>query len=207
MTDKIFIYYRVSTKKQADAGTIQNQKRAVQSFLKDKDVTVMDTFIDEALSGANTDRPGYQAMIARLDEVDGIAVYDLDRLSRNYEDAAMLCFKLQSIGKRLYLARTNIIEDWSKEHNILVQQIVAWGADQERKRIKQRQKDGIERYKLHHGGAWGKPVKKVNWREYDYYASLKIGKRKIAKMMGMHVTTLYARLKDRNITATNTNSS
>jgi site-specific DNA recombinase len=196
MTDKVFVYYRVSTRKQADAGTIENQKRAMEKFLKDKDVVVVDTFTDEAFSGATTDRPAYQAMLSRLDEVDGIATYDIDRLSRDYQDAAMLCFRLQNSGKKIYLARSGLVEDWSREHNILMQQIMAFGADQERKRIKQRQKEGISRYKAKHG-RWGKQTKKVDWKEYDYYVSLKIGKRKIAAMMGMHVSTLYERLKER----------
>lgn len=46
MTDKIFAYYRVSVKKQADSGTLENQKAAIERFFEGRDIKVVDTFID-----------------------------------------------------------------------------------------------------------------------------------------------------------------
>jgi DNA invertase Pin-like site-specific DNA recombinase len=86
MPENIFVYYRVSTEKQNEAGTRETQELAVRRFLKDKDVKVVQEFYD-VMTGSSRDRPAYQEMLSRLDEVGCIAVFDIYKLSRDYEEA------------------------------------------------------------------------------------------------------------------------
>jgi DNA invertase Pin-like site-specific DNA recombinase len=136
-------------------------------------------------------------MLSRLDEVQGIAVYDVDRLSRDYEDAVTLTFRLQRAGIKLYLARESIVETWDNNTSILIQHIKAWGADDERKKIKARQKEGIERFKAEHG-TWGRGAKEIDWKEYDHYVKMGLPKTSIAKLLKVGRKTLYEKLKERS---------
>lgn len=195
MTDKLFAYYRVSTKDQADKGTEENQEQSINDFLTGKDVNVVCTFFDP-LSGADNDRPQYKEMMSRLHEVAGICVYDPDRLSRDFETGLKFMFDLKHQGKKLYVSRTGTITDFSKDEDQLIHAIKAWVSEQERKKIKARQADGIKRY-IAKEKRWGPRRKEVNWKHYDEYRGYGISHASIAKMMDMSPATLWRRIKSR----------
>jgi DNA invertase Pin-like site-specific DNA recombinase len=196
MPDRIFVYYRVSTEKQNEAGTRETQELAVRRFLKDKDVEIVQEFYD-VMTGSTRYRPQYQEMLSLLDEVQGIAVYDIDRLSGDYEEAVGLTFRLQKAGVKLYLAREQRIEMWDGSTNILVMNIKTWGAAEERTKIKARQRDAIQRYKAVHDGHWGRALKKIDWQKYDHHVKLGVSKSSIAKILGVSRKTLNTKIKER----------
>ena len=85
----IGIYYRVSTDRQ----DLESQKHAVEAWLEalapEKRPKKTLIFSDEGLSGTDSTRPGYRALLeaAFAQKIDTIVVYRLDRLSRNASEA------------------------------------------------------------------------------------------------------------------------
>ena len=85
------IYARYSTDLQS-AASIQDQARLCSRVCADNGWEVVDTFADEAMSGATHLRPGFQAMqqAAMNGAFDIIVAEALDRLSRDQEHIAAL---------------------------------------------------------------------------------------------------------------------
>lgn len=98
MADTLAAYYRASLEDYNRAHglsdqsqTISNQRKVVTEFLhSSKELSrfrVLE-FIDDGLTGTNTDRPQFQAMIkaAQQGQISCIVVKDLSRFGRNYLD-------------------------------------------------------------------------------------------------------------------------
>ena len=86
--DKITaLYCRLSQEDSLDgeSNSIQNQRRILESFARDKKLPNPVFFIDDGYSGTDFDRPGFQEMLDEI-EADHVAVVltkDLSRLGRN----------------------------------------------------------------------------------------------------------------------------
>jgi len=130
-----------------DKNTYENQTRAIKKFMKGKDLEVISEFQDLGLSGASRDRPSFKEMFSRLDEVDGICVYDDDRLARDFDMSICSMLMLKKLKKKLYIARKGKVVDFNKpREEPLIHLISGWVAEQEREKIKQRQVEGMKRY-------------------------------------------------------------
>ncbi|MBR0194789.1 MAG: recombinase family protein [Oscillospiraceae bacterium] len=87
-TDKITaLYCRLSNEDSLDgeSNSISNQRRILESFVRDKKLPNPVFFIDDGYSGTDFDRPGFQEMLNEI-EADHVAVVltkDLSRLGRN----------------------------------------------------------------------------------------------------------------------------
>ena len=129
-------YARVSSKEQ----NLDRQLEALQSVSK--------VFSDKA-SGQSTERPQLQAMLDYLREGDIVIVTELDRLGRNNKDLTEIMNAIQQKGATLEvlnLPSMNGIEDENLRRliNNLVVELYKYQAESERKRIKERQAQGIE---------------------------------------------------------------
>lgn len=129
-------YARVSSKEQ----NLDRQLEALQSVSK--------VFSDKA-SGQSTERPQLQAMMDYLREGDIVIVTELDRLGRNNKDLTEIMNAIQQKGATLEvlnLPSMNGIEDENLRRliNNLVVELYKYQAESERKRIKERQAQGIE---------------------------------------------------------------
>lgn len=82
---RLIAYARVST---GDQQTIEAQVDKTCAFAGLHDHEIVNTFKDEGVSGKNTDRPGLQAVLEALktQDVDGVIITKLDRLSRSVRD-------------------------------------------------------------------------------------------------------------------------
>lgn len=78
---KVFIYCRVSTKKQQDAGNLQRQKERLIGYCYDQGYKVIDVF-QEVASGINENRKELGKMMSRLNEAEKIIIEYPDRLAR-----------------------------------------------------------------------------------------------------------------------------
>ncbi|HME50766.1 MAG TPA: recombinase family protein [Candidatus Lokiarchaeia archaeon] len=65
-------YVRVSTTDQEDKGTYENQEHAISDYAKYHDLTIVQWFEDLAISGNDTDRPGLNEMLNKLDNVKNV---------------------------------------------------------------------------------------------------------------------------------------
>ena len=129
-------YARVSSKEQ----NLYRQLEALQSVSK--------VFSDKA-SGQSTERPQLQSMLDYLREGDIVIVTELDRLGRNNKDLTEIMNAIQQKGATLEvlnLPSMNGIEDKNliRLINNLVVELYKYQAESERKRIKERQAQGIE---------------------------------------------------------------
>lgn len=205
--EKLFIYYRVSTKLQ----NLKMQKRSISLFLSAKgdQYEVIDTFADDGISGATDNRPAYQRMKKRLTEIDGILVYNWDRMSRDEELANNLMYELREKNIFILESDTGQRLDFNQAFNRLITFIKSMEAERERLRHKQRTKDGIEAFRKKKGywGAskhksYGKTTdgKKISesrfWFLYELYRKAKVKKSAIARILGISRPTLYKRLKE-----------
>lgn len=129
-------YARVSSKEQ----NLDRQLEALQSVSK--------VFSDKA-SGQSVERLQIQAMLDYLREGDIVIVTELDRLGRNNKDLTEIMNAIQQKGATLEvlnLPSMNGIEDENLRQliNNLVVELYKYQAESERKRIKERQAQGIE---------------------------------------------------------------
>ena len=83
------IYARYSSDLQSDA-SIEDQVEVCRRYAKQRGWTVIDTYEDRAISGASTDRPGFQAMMANIGhgKFDVVLAESLDRIGRRVADVA-----------------------------------------------------------------------------------------------------------------------
>ncbi|WP_347229940.1 recombinase family protein (plasmid) [Streptococcus thermophilus] len=129
-------YARVSSKEQ----NLDRQLEALQGVSK--------VFSDKA-SGQNAERPQLEAMLDYIREGDIVVVTELDRLGRNNKDLTDIMNVIQQKGatlEALNLPSMSGIEDENLRRliNNLVIELYKYQAEAERKRIKERQAQGIE---------------------------------------------------------------
>jgi len=151
----VFSYIRVSTADQEDKKTYENQDKAIMDYTNSHGLSIVKQFQDLAISGNDTERPGLNEMLADLDIVKDIIIYDQSRLSRNFEYSLKLMFRFQKLGVKIHLAYENRIMDYNDDTIQLITSIQSWAAAQERKMIRARQHAGIERY-IKNNGTWGR---------------------------------------------------
>ena len=60
---KAAAYARYSTSNQTE-NSIEYQLMRIREYCKESDITIVATYTDEAQSGTNTNRPGFQAMLS-----------------------------------------------------------------------------------------------------------------------------------------------
>jgi len=151
-----YAYIRVSTKEQH----LDRQIEAIKEYRPDE------VFADK-LSGKNFDRPEYHRLKSIIRRGDEIIVKELDRLGRN-KDAVkeeLKWFKDNGVIVRVLDIPTTMIElpgqEWIAEmvNNILIE-VIAAVAEQERKKIRKRQKEGIACAR-ERGVKFGRPEKDV----------------------------------------------
>ena len=84
---KAAAYARYSTDNQTE-NSIAYQMAAIQKYCKEHKITICACFADEAKSGTNEDRDGFQNMVAAANrkEFDAVVVYDISRGSRDVAD-------------------------------------------------------------------------------------------------------------------------
>ena len=199
-----YLYIRVSTKE-------QNEDR--QLALKDKyGLRNSDVFIDKA-TGKNFDRPAYQNLKEELQKGDTLIVMSLDRLGRNKEQALEELRELKQKGVRLIvddLPTTQIELDEKNQliiemiNNILIE-VYTTLAEEELKRTKIRQRQGIDsmpvndngkRYSKKTGREVGRPNKQKNLtteqeRYIKAWLSKSIKLSDCIKLSGLSRATLY----------------
>ena len=74
-----------------ESNSISNQKRILESYAKQSGFTNLQWYTDDGYSGANFQRPGFQAMLADIEagKVGTVIVKDMSRLGRNYLQVGM----------------------------------------------------------------------------------------------------------------------
>jgi site-specific DNA recombinase len=82
-------YIRVSTDMQAEKGTsLENQVDRIKEFAESRGFVLEDIYADAGFSGKNTNRPGFQDMMKRINKggVSALIVWHSTRFARNLRD-------------------------------------------------------------------------------------------------------------------------
>ena len=76
---------------QGESNSIMNQRRILETYCRDHNILNYRFFVDDGWSGANFDRPNFQAMLEGIDkgEIKTVITKDLSRLGRNYLQVGM----------------------------------------------------------------------------------------------------------------------
>ena len=108
----------------------------------------VDKLFTDKLSGANTKRPELQKMLAYIREGDIVMVTELDRLGRNNHDLTKIMNSIQNKGATLDVlnlpSMTGIADPNLRQlmTNLIIE-LYKYQAESERKRIIERQQQGI----------------------------------------------------------------
>ena len=108
----------------------------------------VDKLFTDKLSGANTNRPELQKMLAYIREGDIVMVTELDRLGRNNQDLTQIMNTIQNKGATLDVlnlpSMTGIADPNLRQlmTNLIIE-LYKYQAESERKRIIERQQQGI----------------------------------------------------------------
>lgn len=105
------IYARYSSDSQSEQ-SIDGQLRVCNEYAKSHDITIVNTYIDRAMTGTNDNRPDFQRMIkdSSRREWDYVLLYKLDRFSRNKYEMAIHKKILRDNGVRV-ISATEYIPD------------------------------------------------------------------------------------------------
>lgn len=92
----VVIYARYSSDKQTEQG-IEGQLRVCHEYAERHGYTVIEEYIDRAMSGTSDNRPEFQRMISdsAKKQFKYIIVWKLDRFARNRYDSAIYKNKLK----------------------------------------------------------------------------------------------------------------
>ena len=151
---RVAIYVRVSTQEQAKEGySVGEQTDRLRKFAEAHDWIIVNVYVDAGHSGANTDRPALQQMIADLKagKIDKVLVYKLDRLSRSQKDTLELIEDVFLPNNTDFESMTEKL-DTSTPQGRLFLGILAAFAQLEREMIKERMSMG--RYARIKEGKW-----------------------------------------------------
>ena len=115
---RALIYVRVSSSQQADTDydlegfSIPAQREACLRKAAAVGAQVVEEFVDRGESAKTANRPGLQALLARLEQNDitHVIVHKVDRLARNRADDVQIAMQIKSHGAQLVSATENIDE-------------------------------------------------------------------------------------------------
>jgi len=108
---KAIIYARYSSETQTE-NSIEGQLRECKEYADKHNITVVDTYIDRALSAKTDSRPEFQKMIrdSAKKQFDIVLIWKLDRFARNRLDSATYRAILKRNGVNVVSAKENISE-------------------------------------------------------------------------------------------------
>lgn len=187
----VYGYIRVSTRE-------QNADRQLLA-LRDAAIPGQNIFTDKQ-SGKDFNRPCYRQLVKKLKPGDLLYIKSIDRLGRNYEeiqrqwrvltkekgvDIVVLDMPLLDTRRGKDLVGTFLSD--------IVLQVLSFVAENERKNIRERQREGIEAAKLR-GVNFGRPLKPLpeNFEEAcERWRAGEITGKEAARLCGMPYTSFY----------------
>ena len=192
----IYGYIRVSTRE-------QHEDRQIIA-LREMAVPEANLFMDKQ-SGKDFERPQYRQMVQKLKKDDLLYIKSIDRLGRNYEEILEQWRFLTKEKKVDIVVLDMELLDTRRGKDLMgtflsdvVLQILSFVAENERKNIRERQKEGIEAAKVR-GVQFGRPKRDLPDNFVQICRKWKKGEiigREAAKLCGMPLTTFYGRAKE-----------
>ena len=155
MEHRKFGYIRVSSKD-------QNEGRQLEAMRK-MGITERDIYLDKQ-SGKNFERANYQLLKRIIRKGDILYIHSLDRFGRNKEEILQEWNDLtKNIEADIVVLDMPLLDTTQYKDSMgtfiadLVLQILSWMAEEERERIRKRQREGID-LALQNGIQFGRPT-------------------------------------------------
>lgn len=184
MPARAALYFRVSTDRQTTA----NQVPEVEQLARARGHEVAKVYEEQASAVKN--RPAYAQMMkdAKRGAFDVLVVWSLDRLGRSMTGNLADVLELDRIGVTVVSVRETWLDTGSPVRSLLIA-IFSWVAEQERNRLIERTKAGLERARRQ-GVRLGRPRVRVDLDRVEELRTKGIPLRQIAKDMGVGYGTL-----------------
>jgi DNA invertase Pin-like site-specific DNA recombinase len=188
MTKQAALYLRVSTNEQ----TTENQRRELLAVARRCGWEIVEVYEDAGVSGAKgrDRRPAFDRLLkdAARRKFDVAMAWSVDRLGRSLQDLVGFMDDLHSLGIDLYLHQQGI--DTTTPSGRAMFQMCGVFAEFERAMIRERVMAGLERAKAQ-GKTLGRPkVDAAIETDIRRLRAAGTGKRKIAKQLGIGVSTV-----------------
>lgn len=159
----------------------------------------VDKIFEEKASAGTRNRPVLKEMMDYLREGDTLIIHSLDRLARNTLDLFNILDELDKKGVRVKFVKEQLsFSSWATASPMerLQLSIVAAIAEFDRAKIKERQREGIEKAKKK--GKYKGRKRKLNDKQAEYVAEkvkLGIPKAQLAREFGTTTTTINRELQ------------
>ncbi|MBD8068139.1 MULTISPECIES: recombinase family protein [Bacillaceae] len=191
-----FGYIRVSSKD-------QNEGRQLEA-MKEKGIDDRDIFMDKQ-SGRDFQREQYQLLKRILRKGDLLYIHSLDRFGRNKEEILQEWNDItKNIQADIVVLDMPLLDTTQFKDSLgtfiadLVLQILSWMAEEERERIRKRQREGID-LALQQGIKFGRPKVRITEEFEKVYQKWKAGEITAVKAMdelNVKKTTFYKLVKE-----------
>ena len=196
MEQRKFGYIRVSSKD-------QNEGRQLEA-MKKLGVNERDIYLDKQ-SGKNFERVNYQLLKRIIRKEDVLYIHSLDRFGRNKKEILQEWNDLtKNLEADIVVMDMPLLDTTQYKDSMgtfiadLVLQILSWMAEEERERIRKRQREGID-LALEKGTKFGRPAVFVSEEFIEVYNRWKSGELSAVKAMediGVRKTTFYKLVKE-----------
>ena len=136
---KALAYIRVSTREQDE----DIQRRAIEEFAGSRGISIVKWYVDKGESGAKPfkDRPSARRLLEEVDVLkpDLIVGWALDRFGRTMLDTLNTIIELENKGFKVVTVKEEWLQTLDENIRKLILSILAWVAEFERRRIRERQ--------------------------------------------------------------------
>lgn len=182
------IYLRVSTEDQ----TLDNQRADVQQIIRARRLKTVASY-EEKASAARA-RPKFNEMLeaAHRGEFEVLVVWALDRFGRSMVGNLQAVLDLDRAGVEVISVRESWLDTGGPVRPLLIA-IFGWIAEQERLRMGERTKAGLERARRQ-GVVIGRPRKSIDLRRAKALVKEGLSIREAAKRLRVSATTLHRAL-------------
>jgi DNA invertase Pin-like site-specific DNA recombinase len=182
------IYIRVST----DGQTVDNQRLELEQAAQQAGWEIVGVYSDDGISGTKSreHRQAFDQLCkdATRRKFDVVMSWSVDRLGRSLQDLVGFLSELHSVGVDLYLHQQGI--DTTTPAGKAMFQMMGVFAEFERSMIQERVRAGLKRA-VAQGKTLGRPKVNVGTEKAILAARASgTGKRKIAKQLGVGVSTI-----------------
>ena len=187
-TKRAAIYIRVST----DGQTVDNQSLELEQAAEKAGWEIVSVYDDNGVSGAKSreQREAFDRLCkdATRRKFDVVMAWSVDRLGRPLQDLVGFLIELHAVGVDLYLHQQGI--DTTTPAGKALFQMLGVFAEFERSMIQERVKAGLRRAKAQ-GKTLGRPkVSRDTEKAVLAARATGTGKRKIARQLGIGVSTV-----------------
>jgi putative DNA-invertase from lambdoid prophage Rac len=182
------IYLRVSTDRQRT----ENQRPEVEQLVKARGFKLVHVYEEQASAAKN--RPMYERMLAdaKRGKFNVLVIWALDRFGRSMIGNLSAVLELDRIGVTVISVREPWLDTGSPVRTLLVG-IFSWVAEQERSRLIERTKAGLEAARRR-GARIGRPRARVDLDRAITLRAEGQPLRDVAEALGVGVATLHRAL-------------